>query len=255
LLERKPDERLGCKGRGAEEVKGHAFFSTLDWNAASNCKLEPPVIPPKGEVNAADAFDIGSFNEDDTRGIKLTKEDEEHYENFDIFLADRWQKEIVDTIFDTVNIEADKIESKRPKRSNSVDLSGDCILQGYLLKLGGPFMTQWQKKYFHLFPNRLEWRAEPSTLANNLITMDDIKSVRETGYRSFDKCICLELHRNKKTSDIYLRTETDTEFDQWNKHLSNTLENAMKMLKRGGKMMRSANSSEDGKTHAFRNNS
>ena len=37
--------------------------------------------------------------------------------------------------------------------------------------------------------------------------MDDIKSVRETGYRSFEKCICLELHRNKKASDIYLRTE------------------------------------------------
>ena len=61
-----------------------------------------------------------------------------------------------------MNQEADRAESKKPKRSNSVDLSGDCILQGYLLKLGGPFLTQWQKKYFHLFPNRLEWRTEPN---------------------------------------------------------------------------------------------
>ena len=58
-------------------------------------RLTPPVVPPKGEVNAADAFDIGNFNEDDTKGIKLTKEDEDHYKNFDIFLPDRWQKEIV----------------------------------------------------------------------------------------------------------------------------------------------------------------
>ena len=94
LLERKPDRRLGCQGRGAEEVKSHAFFSALDWNAASKVKLTPPVGPPKGEVNAADAFDIGNFNEDDTKGIKLTKEDDDQYKNFDIFLPDRWQKEI-----------------------------------------------------------------------------------------------------------------------------------------------------------------
>ncbi|XP_063675324.1 G protein-coupled receptor kinase 1-like isoform X5 [Bolinopsis microptera] len=269
LLERKPDRRLGCKGRGAEEVKSHPFFSCLDWNAASRVKLSPPVIPPKGEVNAADAFDIGNFNEDDTKGIKLTKEDDDQYKNFDIFLPDRWQKEIVETIFETVNLEADRLENKKPKRSASVDLSGDCILQGYLLKLGGPFLSQWQKKYFHLFPNRLEWRAEPSwygneesssvsnkiidwlsgsneteTLANNLITMDDLVSVRECSYKTYDKCICLELCRNKKSSDIYLRTENEIEFDQWFKHLSATLEQAVQMLKRGGKMLRSVNSSE-----------
>eukprot|EP00116_Pleurobrachia_bachei_P005151 sb/3465413/ len=240
-------------------------------------------------VNAADAFDIGNFNEDDTKGIKLTKEDEDHYREFDIFLSYRWQKEIVETIFDTVNTEADKIENKKPKRSASVDLSGDCILQGYLLKLGGPFLSQWQKKYFHLFPNRLEWRAEPSTggvddvmmtsskchvtgspptasdiiaywrdtissatglwqeksLANNLITMDDLISVRDCTYKTYEKCICLELSRNKKSSDIYLRTENDIEFEQWFKHLSSTLDTAIKMLKRGGKMLRSANSSDE----------
>jgi hypothetical protein len=33
--------------------------------------LKPPLIPPRGEVNAADAFDIGSFDEDDTKKIKV----------------------------------------------------------------------------------------------------------------------------------------------------------------------------------------
>ena len=35
-------------------------------------QLEPPLLPPRGEVNAADAFDIGSFDEDDTKKIKVS---------------------------------------------------------------------------------------------------------------------------------------------------------------------------------------
>lgn len=35
-------------------------------------QYSPPLIPPRGEVNAADAFDIGSFDEEDTKGIKVT---------------------------------------------------------------------------------------------------------------------------------------------------------------------------------------
>ena len=34
-------------------------------------QLVPPLVPPRGEVNAADAFDIGSFDSDETRGIKV----------------------------------------------------------------------------------------------------------------------------------------------------------------------------------------
>lgn len=36
-----------------------------------NFQYPPPLIPPRGEVNAADAFDIGSFDEEDTKGIKV----------------------------------------------------------------------------------------------------------------------------------------------------------------------------------------
>ena len=37
-------------------------------------KYPPPLIPPRGEVNAADAFDIGSFDEEDTKGTKYYEE-------------------------------------------------------------------------------------------------------------------------------------------------------------------------------------
>lgn len=39
-------------------------------------------------------------------------------------------------------------------------LGKDCIMHGFMLKLGNPFLTQWQRRYFYLFPNRLEWRGE-----------------------------------------------------------------------------------------------
>nr|CAD7267016.1 unnamed protein product [Timema shepardi] len=71
LLQRDIDKRLGCKGNGADEVKEHSFFAGMDWTQVYLQKYPPPLIPPRGEVNAADAFDIGSFDEEDTKGIKV----------------------------------------------------------------------------------------------------------------------------------------------------------------------------------------
>lgn len=56
----------------ANEVKEHAFFRGIDWTQVFLQKYTPPLIPPRGEVNAADAFDIGSFDEEDTKGIKVS---------------------------------------------------------------------------------------------------------------------------------------------------------------------------------------
>ena len=56
--------------RSAQELKDHAFFVDVDWQQVYQQKYPPPLIPPRGEVNAADAFDIGSFDEEDTKGIK-----------------------------------------------------------------------------------------------------------------------------------------------------------------------------------------
>lgn len=35
-------------------------------------------------------------------------------------------------------------------------IASDCIVEGEVLKLGGPFMQTWQRKHLRLFPNRLE---------------------------------------------------------------------------------------------------
>ncbi|VEL18061.1 unnamed protein product [Protopolystoma xenopodis] len=54
------------------EVREHPYFKGIDWHQVYLQKYPPPLIPPRGEVNAADAFDIGSFDEEDTKGIKVT---------------------------------------------------------------------------------------------------------------------------------------------------------------------------------------
>jgi beta-adrenergic-receptor kinase len=60
-----------CVNNSADEVKEHSFFAEMDWQQVYLQKYTPPLIPPRGEVNAADAFDIGSFDEEDTKGIKV----------------------------------------------------------------------------------------------------------------------------------------------------------------------------------------
>ena len=82
-------------------------------------------------MNAADAFDIGSFDEDDTKGIKLTDADQELYKNFPLVISERWQLEIAETIFDFINLETDKIESKRKQKQKqrfNLDERGDFFL-------------------------------------------------------------------------------------------------------------------------------
>ena len=54
-------------------MKEHPYFKDIDWKQVYLLKSTPPLIPPRGEVNAADAFDIGNFDEDDTKGIKVNR--------------------------------------------------------------------------------------------------------------------------------------------------------------------------------------
>lgn len=44
---------------------------------------------------------------------QLTEADQELYKNFPVVISERWQQEIAETVFDTVNQEADKLEQKK----------------------------------------------------------------------------------------------------------------------------------------------
>lgn len=72
---------------------------------------------------------------------------------------------VVETVFDTVNQETDKIELKRRakfKQNNIYDdeKTSDLILQGQLKKNTGTFGFSWQIRYTKLYPNRLELHYE-----------------------------------------------------------------------------------------------
>lgn len=125
--------------------------------------------------------------------FQLTEADNELYKNFNITISERWQNEIADTIFEVVNQDADKAESKKRAkhraklnvdekgdlscknhwlRLNAVKcyakvttkllsaLDSDVIVHGYIKKLGGPFTSAWQTRYGKLYPSRLELYPE-----------------------------------------------------------------------------------------------
>ncbi len=60
LLRRNAERRLGGGERGAAEVKEHAFFRGVDWEAALRRECRPPHVP--GFANAADPADVSQFD-------------------------------------------------------------------------------------------------------------------------------------------------------------------------------------------------
>ncbi|XP_019329538.1 PREDICTED: beta-adrenergic receptor kinase 1, partial [Aptenodytes forsteri] len=237
LLQRDVNRRLGCMGRGAQEVKEEPFFKGLDWQMVFLQKYPPPLIPPRGEVNAADAFDIGSFDEEDTKGIKLLESDQELYRNFPLTISERWQQEVTETVFEAVNADTDKLEARKKAKNKQLGheeeyaMGKDCIMHGYMAKLGNPFLTQWQRRYFYLFPNRLEWRGEGES-PQSLLTMEEIDSVEETQVKE-RKCILLRIRGGKQ---FVLQCDSDPELVQWRKELRDAQRQAQQLLQRVPRM-------------------
>ncbi|XP_063972850.1 G protein-coupled receptor kinase 1 [Diachasmimorpha longicaudata] len=237
LLQRDIKSRLGCGGRGPDEVKEHPFFEGIDWQQVYRLKYEPPFIPPRGEVNAADAFDIGSFDEEDTKMIKLSDSDQELYKNFPLVISERWQAEVAETVFETVNIEADKLEikkkAKQKLRFDADEKGSDCILHGYIKKLGGPFTSAWQTRYAKLYPNRLELHPESATKPE-LVFLDQVEELSpDLQNVKGDQCIVVRT----KDGKIVLTNPDEISLKEWSLSLRSAYKNSMEML---GNMARKA---------------
>lgn len=240
LLQRDVDKRLGCRGAGADEVKEHAFFAGIDWQQVYLQKYTPPLIPPRGEVNAADAFDIGSFDEEDTKGIKLTDTDQELYKNFPLVISERWQNEVAETVFETINFEADKVEHKKKakhkyKFGNLDEKESDCILHGYIKKLGGPWTSSWQMRYAKLYPNRLE--LHPDSAKPEMVFMDQIEEVSsELTQVKNEKCIVVRMRDGK----IVLTNPDEIGLKEWLTSLKSAHKQSQELLgsmaKKAGKI-------------------
>jgi len=83
LLQKRPENRLGCTGRGIEEIKEHSFFECIDWGLLEAGYLEPPFLPNKFDVNAASSKDIGTFEHAKYRHVKLDEKFKEKIRNFE----------------------------------------------------------------------------------------------------------------------------------------------------------------------------
>lgn len=112
---------------------------------------------------------------------KLTEADQEIYKDFAIVISERWQQEIVETVFDTVNTETDKVEQKRRAKMKQTfyddEKGSDLILQGQLKKNTGTFGLSWQTRYAKLYPNRLELYYENKEKDPEVFTMERIESI------------------------------------------------------------------------------
>lgn len=83
LLQKRPENRLGCGPRGIEEIKEHAFFECIDWGLLEAGYLEPPFVPNKFDVNAASSKDIGNFEHAKYLHVKLDDKFKEKIRNFE----------------------------------------------------------------------------------------------------------------------------------------------------------------------------
>ena len=52
---------------------------------------------------------------------QMTEKDQELYQNFPLVISERWQAEVAETVFDTINAEADKTEAKRKTKHRKFD--------------------------------------------------------------------------------------------------------------------------------------
>nr|KAF6480778.1 hypothetical protein HJG59_010610 [Molossus molossus] len=110
-------------------------------------------------------------------------------------------------------------------------------MHGYMSKMGNPFLTQWQWRYFYLFPNRLEWRGEGEA-PQSLLTMEEIQSVEEMQIKE-QKCLLLKVRGGKQ---FVLQCDGDPELVQWKKELHDAYCEAQQLAQQVPKMKNRARS-------------
>lgn len=89
----------------------------------------------------------------------------------------------------------------------------DCILHGYIKKLGGPWTSSWQMRYAKLYPNRLE--LHPDSAKPEMVFMDQVEEVSpELVQVKNEQCIVIRLKGDNKivltnpVSTYYLQYST-----------------------------------------------
>uniref|UniRef100_A0A452FKW6 G protein-coupled receptor kinase n=1 Tax=Capra hircus TaxID=9925 RepID=A0A452FKW6_CAPHI len=94
LLTKDPAQRLGCRGEGAAEVKGHPVFRDINFRQLEAHMLDPPFHPDPQAVYCKDILDIEQFSA--VRGIQLDSTDSCFYSEFVTgCVSIPWQNEVL----------------------------------------------------------------------------------------------------------------------------------------------------------------
>ncbi|CAG0887408.1 unnamed protein product [Cyprideis torosa] len=108
LLRKRPRDRLGCGSRsnrrGAEEIKKHPFFSSINWKRLDAGMCQPPFIPDPHAIYAKDVLDIEQFST--VKGVNIDEKDSDFYKKFNTgSVSIPWQTEMIEMgCFEEINV-------------------------------------------------------------------------------------------------------------------------------------------------------
>jgi len=129
LLHKRPENRLGCGKRGIQEIKEHAFFETIDWGLLEAGYIDPPFVPSKYDVNAAPLKDIGDFDRNKYKHVKLDEAFKKTVQNFDFISVRALQDEMVKVLEkadESTNFEKFAAKTVKPDTKKTEGDSGCC---------------------------------------------------------------------------------------------------------------------------------
>ncbi|XP_048474406.1 G protein-coupled receptor kinase 5-like isoform X1 [Rhincodon typus] len=96
LLAKDPKRRLGCRAAGANEVKEHPFFRSINFHQLEAGMLVPPFVPDPQAVYCKDVLDIEQFST--VKGVNLDQTDNDFYARFATgSVSIPWQNEMIET--------------------------------------------------------------------------------------------------------------------------------------------------------------
>ncbi|XP_029090559.1 G protein-coupled receptor kinase 4 [Monodon monoceros] len=94
LLTKDPKQRLGCRGEGVAEVKGHPVFRDINFKRLEAHVSDPPFRPDPQVVYCRDVLDVERFST--VKGIRLDSTDCTFHSQFVTgCVAIPWQSEVL----------------------------------------------------------------------------------------------------------------------------------------------------------------
>jgi serine/threonine protein kinase len=82
LLVINPAKRLGCGKTGWAEVKEHAWFNGLDWDAIKSRSMKAPISPDQDAANCSNSADLADQLLD-VQPVAIPQEDQRHFAGFE----------------------------------------------------------------------------------------------------------------------------------------------------------------------------